>query len=467
MFSKAGSYRNPFILCALFGFFVRAGLARADCKNYVPPPMAPLVCDNFVVTALDGNNKDHSDTGYYVHFTNSNGFKPYNRDGTQGQCQNSHYGLGTLGVRGKHVLLEIAPMGATPGPDDPSADRAKIRVEMGPNYQFEDGSRTVTVDMPRAGSFKKYLDVLPNADCNAALEAWKRWNSNPVASQPPTATLKNPPLNTAACQIVSTTEATVPTDRSRKRIGIGEVVFLSVQGSSSWSLTGPGKLAYGATTRFIAPDRAGNSTVTATVVAGSCSTTFSVIEPSGMKMVRYPGSNLCHHEGVPDIGFAAKRYLTPADVSFRNLSFRERLANTGATGVFEQTAGTPHDTSPITLRVLDVVEGVGAEVQGADVIYSGRPFALDNKGNIKTDASGRYLWASPPYQPGWESIQIPGEFSVGSSTDFKPLPALEQRIELLGDRETLIASKGGVRVSVRVSSPTTLFNLPGSRVCSQ
>jgi hypothetical protein len=87
-------------------------------------------------------------------------------------------------------------------------------------------------------------------------------------------------------KIESETVATIPVDRTRTTIGVGEEVDLTLKpaslGTATWSLTGGGTLnpTSGLTTRFTAPESHTNCVVTAQFMGESCSKPFTVVEPA-------------------------------------------------------------------------------------------------------------------------------------------------------------------------------------------
>ncbi|HRU70310.1 MAG TPA: tetratricopeptide repeat protein [Kiritimatiellia bacterium] len=98
------------------------------------------------------------------------------------------------------------------------------------------------------------------------------------------------------------TVATVPADRTRKKVGVGEQVTLTLQPTSltpvSWSISGNGTLSAttGNPVTFTAHDRASTPAITATYGGGSCSVNFNVVEPDGVAMEQEPGTGSLAHK---------------------------------------------------------------------------------------------------------------------------------------------------------------------------
>jgi len=130
-------------------------------------------------------------------------------------------------------------------------------------------------------------------------------------------------------------------------------------------------------------------------------------------------------------------FLTPAEVSFQNVQFREVDVAAVANGVYAPFNGVGHDPHPATLTVDGVVPGVGSRANAIDNIYSGDP------------------GTPPPFAPGSITFNIPYEFKVGSGA-FKRFATVTQRSSLAADRITLASSKAGASVTCRVSDPTSV-----------
>jgi hypothetical protein len=244
-------------------------------------------------------------------------------------------------------------------------------------------------------------------------------------------------------ELTSETVATIPADRKRKRIGVGEKVVMTVvprRVTGTWSVTGQGVLSStaGSTTTLTAEDRGGAATVSISVGSANCSSDFTVVEPAGIRMRRWAGSGIKHTQHRPDSGLRTEIFLTPADVSFRNVQYREVDIGAVASGVYAPFHGIGHDASPATITVGDVVPGLGSKANGIDSIYSGDP------------------GTPPPFAPGSIRFSIPYEFKVGTGS-FKRFTIVEQLSTLAADGVTLTSSKAGASVSIRVGDPTSAF----------
>ena len=138
------------------------------------------------------------------------------------------------------------------------------------------------------------------------------------ASYPPPPTV--PTLETE-------TVATAPADRTRKTVGVGEEVTLTLQPSIispvTWSITGDGTLSgtNGNPVTFTAHDRASTNTITASYDGNSCSVTFTVIEPTGVQFTKLGGDR--HKNGWTSAGFQANVAILPTTVSFGRIEVIE------------------------------------------------------------------------------------------------------------------------------------------------
>ncbi len=146
-------------------------------------------------------------------------------------------------------------------------------------------------------------------------------------------------LASESCTISSQTLQSVPgVPDSRIRIGVGEVVELGVNFSPvTWEIkSGGGTLLSDDTgTTFIAPYSADTSVIAATLPNGSCSITFSTVQPSGLIFQRLlapplkaPGYGFFALPFAPNFSYAASMYsvafLTPGDVSFAAIGISEQ-----------------------------------------------------------------------------------------------------------------------------------------------
>jgi hypothetical protein len=239
------------------------------------------------------------------------------------------------------------------------------------------------------------------------------------------------------CTITSETLATQPPNRGRTKVGVGEEVLLTISpGPATWSASGGGSISptSGTSVTYVAGERAGSVTVTAQGSGCSCSITLTVVEPSGMKMVRE--SNVRHEQGAPDCGFLARPYLPPDDVSFTSVEVREKNSKATASGYYAPFNGITHQPAAQTesawFTVGDPVGGLGSKVNCQDQIYSGH--------------TGQAV------QVGQMTFPITWEFRVNGGAA-KALPGFEQRhvVTAAGD---CTSSKAGTRETTHLNDAT-------------
>ncbi len=243
--------------------------------------------------------------------------------------------------------------------------------------------------------------------------------------------------------ISSTTDATVPTNQQRTKVGVGEIVFVTLSptpsGSVSWAASA-GSLASGTSSQvtWTAPDTGANPvTVTATVDGYNYVRTFNVVAPSGTFWERKPGTGIKHTYGLPSAGFQANTYLTPDDVSFTRIETREQAVNAIATGYFSYENGDPHPLG--SWITTDAPTSGKGSLNGYDSIY------------------GQASTAHTPWAAGTFTWNIPWEYRVGTSGtahQFTTLTHLKQMVDSSG---SVTISKGGVSVTTALNDATSNY----------
>jgi len=154
-----------------------------------------------------------------------------------------------------------------------------------------------------------------------------------------------------ACTITSQTVTTLPNNRARTRIGVGEEVNLTVNpGPATWTATPSGLIELppnagtdkSTTIKIKALDKAGDVTITAKKDTCECSIEFEIITPARFIMTRSPGTNLIHNHGYPDCGWYGRPYIQPTEVNFYNIYIRERDSQATGTGAYVVLNGHWH-----------------------------------------------------------------------------------------------------------------------------
>jgi hypothetical protein len=264
-------------------------------------------------------------------------------------------------------------------------------------------------------------------------------SSGSGAAAPVTATTSTCP---PTCTITSETVATIPANRDRKMVGVGEKVKLTFSpGSASWT-TSRGTLSSnsGSTVIFTAPDRTASVDIEAKGGGCSASINFQVIEPNGVHMEQ-DGSAVWHVQGVPSIGFHGIVYITPDTVSFENIQVSEDDCVGIVTGYF---VGTPLD------GVHHAGHGAG---HWADVgpVVSGKGSKLVAKDNVKSGGCN----FGTPFTAGTFDWPIPWLFHIGGGAA-KQFTTVHHRMTIDASGAMTI-SKGGVTVSANMNDPSSTY----------
>lgn len=210
-------------------------------------------------------------------------------------------------------------------------------------------------------------------------------------------------------KIETETEATTPSNRKRKMIGVGERVKLTFLPTGlaplNWSVSGGGTFdeEIESSVVFIAPAKATNTTVAAAYNDETYPLSFSVIEPTGVTVADF-AENDHYAVGEAGSGMALELWLEPATVSFGNLEVMEvGTVSTDATGYFA-------NTNVFLPNLLDH----GAN--GANV-----PISVQDNNRIDWDAIGTET-CQQPWENGHFSWTIPAVWWVEGTTATNSLP---------------------------------------------
>jgi hypothetical protein len=239
--------------------------------------------------------------------------------------------------------------------------------------------------------------------------------------------------------IETLTIATLPLNRQRRKLGVNEDVFLSLKPTMTspitWTITGEGQInpITGHSTVLTAHERASTPTVMATVGGVSCAVSFVVVEPSGVTMVREPGTNVWHVNGIPSVGFKARPYISPFDVSFVNILIREGMCVGTGVGYYSFYNGRVHE------------DGAFAGVIPGDPV---RPSKLAAPDLVQSGAV-----AGPPVEAGTFDWPIPWIFRVGNGAE-KQFAIVPYHLESDASGKAT-GSKGGHSESSNLNDPTT------------
>lgn len=230
--------------------------------------------------------------------------------------------------------------------------------------------------------------------------------------------------------ITSETKAQYPTNRTRTKVGVGEEVYLTVSpGPATWKIvSGKGKLSpAGSQTKvkFTAPEKKSTVVIEATAAGGTCSITFTVVEPSSWIMKKQKGTNLNHTQGRPDCGWKGIMYVRPKDVNFYRIETREKDSQFVGHGSYSGFTGDYHGGYPLPDRasawfpIVHYSETLGSTDNAPDEIYTGDPGEA---------ATGK----APPFTAGdgYFPITIQWRVIAGTIRDFA---ATNQEAEIFAD----------------------------------
>ncbi len=215
---------------------------------------------------------------------------------------------------------------------------------------------------------------------------------------PPAPPPSGPPHVGGHLVVTSRTVVTAPADRTRKDIGVGEMVKLQITnatGGIDWSITGSSTLSAtsGLSVNLTAHWEKESITVTATDKGCGCTIDikFEVIEPAGVVMSRTGG--IWHAHNIPSVGIRTDIYISPDTVSFENIEISEDDCAGIVTGYF---TGTPLDGVQHAGHGAGTWVGVGSCVAGKGSTVGGQDTAQSGYCNFGVPyANGTFDWPIP------------------------------------------------------------------------
>ena len=149
---------------------------------------------------------------------------------------------------------------------------------------------------------------------------------------------------TAKLKLTSLTEATLPANRQRTTIGVGEVVTVTTNQPVTWTISG--SLVYkrqetSTSFTFMAQHEVGSILITAQTECEMQQLSFQVVKPNGINYeldsVNIHGSlvpRIYHKKGGYEFVVGLRMTLLPTSVNFGNLFFNEIDSASIDTGVF-------------------------------------------------------------------------------------------------------------------------------------
>lgn len=242
------------------------------------------------------------------------------------------------------------------------------------------------------------------------------------------------PVGIADCFTVTTeTVAEQPSNRARKKLGVGEQVRLTASKPVEWSNDGPGELnvldAKNAT--FKAGEVASTPKIIANAQGQSVVIKFDVVAPSVVKM-----ELKCYRYAEPEpavIDWAANIHLMPDDVSFYDVQVYEPYDPTvtaSTSGYFNFQQGAIH--YPAGSGTSD-----GAASEGTSTVNSGLGTLMLLPDNIRATSKGA------PYSKGSFLWKIPWKYQVKGSNNSYFFNVLNQQ-KIIQESGLLLSTKGGV-----------------------
>jgi len=268
-----------------------------------------------------------------------------------------------------------------------------------------------------------------------------------------------------APKIVTETASTLPPDRTRKTIGVGEEVNLTIEptlpasfGTPTWGISGNGALdnMSGTQNKFTAPDRAAGTTIT--VDFGSecvCFVAFETIEPDNILFENFflevPACVAPPAQNYFGVKYGANVYFRPDTVNFGRIALIEGYAAT--------------QTDPGYLR--DYPPPAHQEWSASRSLVEDGSTWVDGKGTKGNWAYGDDIGGYTPnvYQyplrDGYAWWDIDWRFKVGGG-DFKTFKNVRQdyRTIGLGTNGTFRVTKGASGAEISTGETSAHFITP-------
>ena len=237
------------------------------------------------------------------------------------------------------------------------------------------------------------------------------------------------------------TVATVPSNRKRLKLGVGEEVKLTLKASGlnygvHWVVQGGGSVepVSGSETKFTAGHQAGTSKVKAVFSNMEIVNTFNVVEPSGILMDQEPYTEVWHIQGMASVGFRGRAYFKPTDVSFINIEVREQTAPGNGNGYYNFLNGQEHPLG----GWKQVIEGT--EIKGS------------KDGTYDQISAGAF---PPPFANGTFFWWIPWEYRTIQKKEFVKVFTQVVHYQEADVTGKVTLSKGGVSKSKKSEDPTS------------
>jgi len=242
------------------------------------------------------------------------------------------------------------------------------------------------------------------------------------------------------CNIHSETEATVPANRARTQVGVGEQVDITTTPelqTVTWSVSGGGSLdsTDDVSTIFTAPDTVANCLITANFEGNYFTKEFSVLAPTGIVSAQIESTT--HF----DLGYAAARmHLYPIIIGPTNVSFYNVQCVEVGTDASNITGYFLTNTPPSHI-------GNGADEW----------FQLDqaNAWPDTWDWASSYGWPSP-WSSGSYTWDIPAQWKVVGSSETNSMTGWNQ-VHSIDANGTVTVQKFGHNVTRTTNDVITTY----------
>ena len=192
---------------------------------------------------------------------------------------------------------------------------------------------------------------------------------------------------------------------------------------------------------YIAPDTPGNVTLKLKIESGPSAGVvqtqeIKVVKPKG-RLVKAPNTQIGHLHNVFSVGFTAKIYLDPKDVSFSHLSFREQKAKPHVIEGYFLRNTPPHQRNHRLGEWHKI---------GPGNIKTGCEAAVDRVGTkIKARdwSPGELIWIIP-WEVGWQVQKKGDDGVIRIRMETLEIQEVWQRAYAADVRGTAAIQKGGV-----------------------
>lgn len=246
-----------------------------------------------------------------------------------------------------------------------------------------------------------------------------------------------PPGEIILVGIKTETVATVPSDRNRRTVGVGEEVRVSfcpkLNDAVGWSVLDGGLRGLAGSVMLNAVSKASTARVMASCGAVRCSVDFMVIEPREVVIERV-FLKTWHINGTASAGFLGQPYLHPTNVSFANIEIREQTVEGSGSGFYKYRDGEVHPRGDW----IALVEGTAE-----------KPNKVNGIDRIRSSAK------VPPFSPGSFVWAIPWEYRVSNGRE--EMFDTVAHMEVADANGRVVISKGGATAYADASDPTSDF----------